>query len=461
MAKIERIRAREVLDSRGNPTVQAEVHVAGGIVGRAMVPSGASTGEHEAHESRDNDQKRFLGKGVLTAVKNVNVEINAALSGKDTANQEKIDRTMLELDGTTDKSRLGANAILAVSLAAARTEAKVQGLPLYLYLQQHFPKRELVLPVPQMNLINGGKHASNNISIQEYHVVPIGAPSFSESLRMCVEIHAALRVLLTEAGFPVELGDEGGFAPRIDKSDDVFTLLVAAIERAGYLPGVDAFLGIDAAANEFFEPTARVYLLDGATLSPIDLAYHYTTWRERYPLISIEDPFEDDSWADWRRLMERNGHTMQIVGDDLYATNATRIAEGIKQGATNAVLIKPNQVGTLTETFKAILFAQESGQRIIISHRSGDTEDDFIADLSVAVGAGQIKTGAPMRSERTSKYNRLLLIEETLNGTYAKPFRDLLAKNQTRSEKGSTELATNVAASAMAAYTNRPGRNGV
>jgi enolase len=410
MAKIEYITAREVLDSRGNPTVQANVACQGGYQGSALVPSGASTGKHEAHELRDHDDKRYRGQGVLKAVENVKGEIHAALLGKDTANQAKIDRLMLELDGTADKSRLGANAILAVSLACTRAEANAQGLPLYLYLQQLLPKREQAMPVPQMNLINGGKHASNSLSIQEYHVLPIGSTSFAEALRMGAEVHHVLKDILVQEGYQVEVGDEGGFAPKLDNSETAFTLLVRAIEMAGYAPGVDAFLGIDAAASELYDAELGVYTIDNSQLASTDLSFQYKTWRERYPLISFEDPFEEDSWEQWQQFMKYNGQAAQVVGDDLYATNPTRIRQGIVQGATNAVLIKPNQVGSLSETLQAITMAQEADQNVIISHRSGETEDSFIADLAVAVGAGQIKTGAPTRSDRTAKYNRLLQI---------------------------------------------------
>ena len=415
MPKIESITALEVLDSRGNPTVQATVTVAGGITGQAVVPSGISTGRHEATELRDNDEGRYGGKGVLEAVKNVKGEIQAALFGKDTANQSKIDRLLLELDGTSDKSRLGANALLAVSLACARAEAASQSLPLYLYLQQLFAHRTPTLPVPQMNLINGGRHASNKLSIQEYQVLPVGSPSFAESLRMGVEIYHALRELLLAEGFQVEIADEGGFAPKMETSEMVFTFLVRAIEKAGYVPGVDAFLGIDAAATEFYDAETEQYQLDGRAMSAADLAYQYKTWRERYPLISFEDPFAEDEWDQWQQFVKDNGEVAQVVGDDLYATNSTRIREGIVRGATNAVLIKPNQVGTLTETLQACLLAQEAGQNVVISHRSGETEDAFIADLAVAVAAGQIKTGAPS-SDRAAKYNRLLFIEAAVGG---------------------------------------------
>ncbi len=412
MPKITNITAREVLDSRGYPTVQAVVSGEGGIVGDAKVPSGVSTGSHEAVELRDEDERRFRGRGVLRVVAHIKGEIHAALLGIDTANQSKIDRVLLELDGTPDKSRLGANAVLAVSLACARAEAAFQGLPLYMYLKQLFPRRQLVLPVPQMNLVNGGKHASNELSIQEYHVLPVGSSSFAEALRMGVEIYYALKELLRAEGYQVEIADEGGFAPKLESSEMTFTFLVRAIEKAGYIPGVDALLGIDAAASEFYDHETGLYHLDGAAISSPDLAYQYKLWRERYPLISFEDPFAEDAWDAWERFTKINGSVAQIVGDDLYATNTERIREGVVRGATNAVLIKPNQVGTLTETLQATLLAQESRQNVVISHRSGETEDTFIADLAVAVGAEQIKTGAPSRSDRTAKYNRLLEIAD-------------------------------------------------
>ncbi len=432
MAKIEQIVAREVLDSRGYPTVEAEVHVTGGLVGQAKVPSGASIGIHEALELRDADPKRYRGKGVLHAVRNIAVEIQAALLGKETGSQAKIDKTLIELDGMPTKSRLGANAILAVSLACARAEAASQGLPLYLYLQQLFPKRDLVLPVPQMNLINGGRHASNNLSIQEYHVLPVGSPSFAEALRMGVEIHGALRDLLIQDGFQVEVGDEGGYAPKLKNSELVFTYLVRAIEAAGYVPGVDAFLGIDAAASEFYDVEQQQYRLDGALISAADLSYQYKIWHERYPLISLEDPLAQDEWTSWQTFTKTHGETVQILGDDLYATNPERIKQGVAKGLTNAVLIKPNQVGTLTETLQAILLTQEAHQNVVISHRSGETEDTFIADLAVAVGAGQIKTGAPMRSERTAKYNRLLQIESETQAKLGHSLQPFFDNNQPR-----------------------------
>lgn len=415
MAKIERIIGREVIDSRGTPTVQAVVLCEGGIQGSAMVPAGASVGSHEAIELRDNDQKRYRGKGVLSAVAGINTSIHKGLVGQDTANQSKVDRRMMELDGTSNKAVLGANAILAVSLACARAEALHQGLPLYSYLTQLFPKRKPLMPVPQMNLINGGAHASNGLSIQEFHILPVGAQNFATALRMGVEIHYALKQVLISEGFQVELADEGGFAPKLNKSEDVFVLITRAIEQAGYIPGVDVYLGLDVASDEFYDAEQGGYFIDGALMHVQDLAFRYKTWKDRYPLISIEDPFSQDAWDDWVKFNRTNGNALQIVGDDLYATNTTRIKQGITSKATNSVLIKPNQIGTLTETLQAILITQEAGHNVVISHRSGETEDTFIADLAVAVGAGQIKTGAPSRSERTSKYNRLLQIEDEIH----------------------------------------------
>jgi len=395
-----------------------------------MVPSGASTGVHEAHELRDGETDRYHGKGVRKAVAHVEGEIQAALHGKDTANQNKLDRRLIELDGTANKSRLGANAILAVSLACARAEAVAQGLPLYVYLQQLFPKKDIVLPVPQMNVINGGAHASNGLDIQEFQIIPVGAPSFTEAMRMGAEIYASLRDILHERGIQSEVADEGGFAPKLGKSEEVFTLLTHAIEQAGYVPGVDAFLGIDVAASEFYDEEQRVYRLDGAVFSSNDLAYQYRAWRDAYPLISVEDPFEQDAWDEWVSFTSYNGSGVQVIGDDLYVTNVQRVREGIAKGAANAVLVKPNQIGTLTETLQTILLAQEADQRVVISHRSGETEDTFIADLAVAVGAGQIKTGAPARSERTAKYNRLLHIAEESGAPLAKVLQPFLMQNQ-------------------------------
>lgn len=419
MARIKSITAREVLDSAGQPTVAAQVVTAEGLVGEASVPSGTSTGKHEAVELRDKDDKRYGGLGVQGAVKHIKSEIQAALLGKDTANQVKIDRTLLELDGTANKGKLGANAILAVSLAVARAEAASQGLPLYLYLQQLFPKKTIGLPVPQLSLLSGGRHADSGIAIQEFLLMPVGAPRFSEALRMGVEVYHALQTLLTKEGQTIKVGSEAGLAPRLQQSETAFALMTRAIELAGYVPGVDAVLGADVAASQFYDPERKQYRLDGAVMAVADLLHIYRTWRERYPIISLEDPLFEDDWAGWQAMMKTHGPYMQIAGDDLYATNLSRLKEGVKVQATNAIVVKPNQIGTLTETLQVILVAQEAGQNVIISHRSQETEDPFIADLAVATSAGQIKTGAPIRSDRTAKYNRLLTIEDETSAPLA------------------------------------------
>lgn len=414
--QIEQISAYEVLDSRGNPTVRAEVKTTNSAVGSATVPSGASRGKHEAHELRDGDSTRYGGKGVLRAVQNIVSDIQAALLGRDVTRQGKIDAKLVELDGTPNKSRLGANATLAVSLACARAAAKAKHVPLYQYIHELLPGLAMRMPVPQMNLINGGRHASNKLSVQEFHVVPAGSATFTEALRMGAEVYYALKALLLSDGYQVEVGDEGGFAPPIKGSQTAFTYLVRAIEKAGYVPGVDIFLGIDAAASEFFSSETGLYTLDGAQLDTDGLTDMYRTWRGEYPLVSIEDPFEQDMWKSWESFTESQSNYLQIVGDDLFATNSQRLQEGIVRGAGNAILVKPNQAGTLSETLVVIEKARSANMNVIISHRSGETEDTFIADLAVAVGAGQIKTGAPARSERVAKYNRLLRIEQALKG---------------------------------------------
>lgn len=436
MAKIEKIRAREILDSRGNPTVQAEVYVKGGAVGVASVPSGASTGAYEDFELRDGDEKRYGGKGVLQAVKNVTHPIQAALLGKDAGRQANIDQIMLELDGTRNERRLGANAILAVSLACARAEAEAQGLPLYLYLQQLYSGAKASLPIPHLNVMNGGRHAGNKLAVQEFQVLPIGADNFHEALRMGVEVFHALRDLLQQAGMPVGLGDEGGFDPGItgglDETEEALTFLTRAIELAGYTPGVEVALGIDVAASEFYEPSQQIYTIDDKQLSPADLADVYSAWRQRYPLISIEDPFHEDAWSDWKNFTAQEGKKLQIVGDDFFVTSAARIQKGIQEKAANAVLMKPNQAGTLTETLQAITVSQKSGFNTIISHRSGETADTFIADLAVATGAGQIKAGAPARSERVEKYNQLLVIEEAIQAPFSRALDEYAIPMQER-----------------------------
>jgi enolase len=446
MARIKSISAREVIDSRGTPTIQATVLCDNDIIGSAMIPSGASTGTHEAVELRDRDEARYFGKGVLTAVHTIQTEISGALVGLDTGNQSKIDRRMIELDGTEQKSRLGANAMLAVSLACVRAEALTQEAPLYAVISQTLPQRAMVMPVPQMNLINGGKHASNKLSIQEFHILPVGAKDFATALRMGVEIHHALHDILIQAGFQTEVGDEGGFAPKLNGSEHVFDFMMRAIEQARYVPGVDVCLGIDAAASEFYEEEKGGYLLDGSLVHANDLAYIYKTWKERYPIISIEDPFHEDDWDNWQKFLVANDGHIQIVGDDLYVTNPKRIKKGIDLKATNAVLIKPNQIGTFSETIEAITISQEAGQNIVISHRSGETEDTFIADLAVAVGAGQIKTGAPARSDRTSKYNRLLQIEDEIHapmGHDMQKFYERQSSRYAQTKEGGVEFTPN------------------
>lgn len=431
MAKIKAVTAREVLDSAGQPTVAAQVMTAEGVVGEASVPSGSSTGRHEAVELRDRDEKRYGGLGVLTAVKHVRMEIQAALLGKDTANQVKIDRTLMELDGTVNKARLGANAMLAVSLAVARAEAASQGLPLYLYLQQLFPKQPMVLPVPQLSLLSGGRHADSGMAVQEFLLMPVGAPRFSEALRMGVEIYHALQKLLAQEGKAVRVASEAGLSPPLQQSENAFALLTRAIELAGYVPGVDAVLGADVAASQFYDGELRQYTLDKAIMAVPDLLNMYRTWRERYPLVSLEDPLFEDDWAGWQLTMKTLGPSMQIAGDDIYATNLPRIKEGVRRQASNAVVIKPNQIGTLTETLQAILFAQQAQQKVIISHRSQETEDTFIADLVVATAAGQIKTGPPIRSDRTAKYNRLLVIEDETSAPLAHSLQPWLERLKT------------------------------
>ncbi len=409
MGEIVNVYAREVLDSRGNPTVEVEVFLDTGVMGRAMVPSGASTGTHEALELRDKDRKRYLGKGVLLAVQNVNDIIGPELVGLESTEQAEVDRLMIELDGTENKSRLGANAILAVSMAVARASAAELGLPLYAYLGGVSAR---VLPVPLMNVINGGVHADNPLDPQEFMIVPCKAESFSEALRMGVETYHTLKKVLKEKGLSVSVGDEGGFAPQISNTKEALGLLVTAIEKAGYVAGEDIVLAMDVAASELFE-NGR-YRLEGRDMGYEDMIRFYEELVAEFPVVSIEDPLSEDDWEGWKALYEALGDKVQIVGDDLFVTNIKRIRKGIEEGVANAVLIKLNQIGTVTETLKAIETAHRAGWKTVISHRSGETEDAFIADLAVAVNAGQIKTGAPARSERTAKYNRLLRIEDTL-----------------------------------------------
>ncbi len=401
MARIKAITAREILDSRGIPTIQAVVECEGGVQGSAMVPSGVSKGIHEAVELRDRDSSKYFGNGVLDAVRNVNNEIAPALIDFDTGNQLKIDHRMIELDGTEKKSRLGANAILAVSLACVRAEAYSRHIPLYAVIAEVASKKTFTMPVPQMSVVNGGKHASNGLWIQEFHIIPVGAKDFATALRMGVEVHHAIQ------------------DAKINKTEHTFGCIIRAIEEAGYVPGVDVCLGIDAAASQWYEPDKDGYFIEGSFLHANDVSFLYKSWKERYPLISIEDPFSEDAWEEWEKFTAANGAYIQIVGDDIYATNPIRIQQGIQSRATNAVMIKPNQIGTFSETLQAITVAQKAGQHVIISHRSRETEDTFIADLAVGVGAGQIKAGIPCGSDHISKYNRLLQIEDETHASLA------------------------------------------
>ncbi len=413
MTTIVDIEARQILDSRGNPTVEAEATLEDGSQGRAAVPSGASTGEHEAAELRDEDPARFIGKGVARAVANVVDEIAPELVGEDAVEQILIDRLLLELDGTPNKSRLGANAILAVSLAVAKAAAESLGLPLYRYLGGPMA---CVLPVPLMNVLNGGAHADNTLDIQEFMIVPAGLPSFSEALRAGVETFHALKSILTDRGLATAVGDEGGFAPNVDTNEEALELLLEATEKAGYHPGEDIFLALDVAASELFQNGEYVLKKSGGTrLSADALIERYCQWVERYPVISIEDGLDENDWKGWEKLTETLGEEVQLVGDDLFATNETRLREGIEKGIANSILIKLNQIGTLTETLEVVELAHRSGLTSVISHRSGETEDTTIADLAVATGAGQIKTGSASRSDRVAKYNQLLRIEEELS----------------------------------------------
>ncbi|MCH3905343.1 MAG: phosphopyruvate hydratase [Lactobacillus sp.] len=414
MSVITDIHAREVLDSRGNPTVEAEVYTELGGFGRAIVPSGASTGEHEAVELRDGDDDRFGGKGVLNAVDHVNGEIAKAVIGLDVTDQRKIDQTMIELDGTPNKGKLGANAILAVSLASARAAADELGLPLYQYLGG--PNAH-VLPTPMMNVINGGKHANNNVDIQEFMIMPVGAHSIHEAVRMGAETFHTLKALLQERGETTAVGDEGGFAPNLESNEEPFEILVEAIQRAGYKPGEDIAIAFDCAASEFYNKETHKYVTkaDGKEYSAEEWTSFIEDLVDKYPVISVEDPLDENDWDDWKAFTARLGKKVQIVGDDLFVTNTKFLAKGIQMGVANSILIKVNQIGTLTETFEAIEMAKEAGYTAVVSHRSGETEDTTIADLVVATNAGQIKTGSMSRTDRIAKYNQLMRIEEELD----------------------------------------------
>ena len=424
MKHIVKIHGREILDSRGNPTVEVEVYLADGSVGRASVPSGASTGIYEACELRDGDPGRYLGKGVSNAVHNVNTEIAEALLGANALDQAAIDRSLIELDGTPNKSRLGANAILGVSLACAKAAAASLGQSLYRYIGGSNAK---MLPVPMMNILNGGAHASNNVDIQEFMIMPVSAPSWKEALRRSAEVFHALKVVLKERNIPVTgVGDEGGYAPMLKKDEDALAVIVAAIEKAGYVPGEDFMIAIDAASSEWYDAELDAYRLPkaGKVLSRQQLVKLWQRFVKQYPIISLEDGMGETDWEGWAMLTKAIGDKVQLVGDDLFVTNTERLSQGIKQRIGNSILIKVNQIGTLTETLDAISMAHRAGYTAIVSHRSGETEDTTIADISVAVNAGQIKTGAPSRSDRVAKYNQLLRIEEELGIIAQFPGRD-------------------------------------
>ncbi|MDO5022903.1 MAG: phosphopyruvate hydratase [Eubacteriales bacterium] len=406
------VKAREILDSRGNPTVEVDVILAGGTLGRGAVPSGASTGSREAIELRDGDKKRFLGKGVLKAVENVNNEIAPAIIGMNALNQRAIDNKIIKLDGTDNKGRLGANALLGVSMAVAKAAAQALEIPLYRYLGG---LQAVEFPIPMMNVLNGGAHADNNVDLQEFMIMPVGAESFSEALQMGAETYHSLKKLLNQKGLSTGVGDEGGFAPNLGSNEEALKLLVEAIEAAGYEPGEEIAIAIDAASSEFFKDGKYFIEGDENGKTSAEMVAIYADWLEKYPIISIEDGLCESDWEGWETLTEELGEDVQLVGDDLFVTNAKILAEGIERGIANSILIKLNQIGTVSETLDTIRLAQENGYTTVISHRSGETEDSFIADLAVAVNAGQIKTGAPARSERVAKFNQLLRIEEDLD----------------------------------------------
>ena len=420
MSAIVDIVAREILDSRGNPTVEADVLLESGVMGRAAVPSGASTGTKEAVELRDGDKSRYLGKGVLQAVEFANTEIAEALIGLDACEQAFIDQTMIELDGTENKSRLGANAILAVSIAVAKAAAEESGLPLYRYLGG---AARMEMPVPMMNIINGGAHAEGGADIQEFMIIPVGAATFREALRCGAEVFHALKAILHHRGLTTTVGDEGGFAPALGSNEGALKIIVEAIETAGYVPGQDVAIGIDAAASEFYKDGLYHLKADGLTLTSAQIIDMYASWADKYPVITLEDGMSEHDWDGWQALTERLGKQIQLVGDDVFVTNTKILREGIKRGIANSILIKVNQIGTLTETFAAIEMAKRAGYTAVISHRSGETEDSTIADLAVATNALQIKTGSLSRSDRMAKYNQLLRIEEDMGDQATYPGR--------------------------------------
>ena len=421
MSSIVDVVAREILDSRGNPTVEADVLLESGVMGRAAVPSGASTGSREAIELRDGDAGRYLGKGVMQAVENVNTEISEAIIGLDAQEQAFIDQTMIDLDGTDNKSRLGANAILAVSMAVAKAAAEESGLPLYRYFGGMGPMQ---MPVPMMNIINGGEHANNSLDIQEFMIMPVGAPNFREALRCGAEIFHALKKLLDKAGHSTAVGDEGGFAPNLGSHAEALQIIMQAIEVAGYVPGKDVLLALDCAASEFYKDGKYHLSGEGLQLTSAQFTDYLANLADQFPIVSIEDGMSEADWDGWKLLTDRLGQSVQIVGDDVFVTNTRIFKEGIKKGIGNSILIKINQIGTLSETFAAVEMAKRAGYTAVISHRSGETEDSTIADIAVGLNAGQIKTGSLSRSDRISKYNQLLRIEEDLGDTASYPGRE-------------------------------------
>ena len=421
MSAIVDIIGREILDSRGNPTVECDVLLESGVLGRAAVPSGASTGSREAIELRDGDASRFNGKGVLNAIEHINTEIAEAIIGLDASEQAFLDRTLIDLDGTENKSRLGANAMLAVSLAVAKAAAEEAGLPLYRYFGG---SAGMQLPVPMMNVVNGGAHADNNLNIQEFMIIPVGLPTFSAALRCGAEVFQALKKILQAKGLPTSVGDEGGFAPSIAHHEEAIQLILSAVEKAGYKPGKDVCIGLDCAASEFYKDGKYHLTGEGLVLTAEEFTGLLESWCDKYPILSIEDAMAEDDWDGWAYLTERLGDRVQLVGDDLFVTNTKIMREGIRQGIANSILIKINQIGTLTETFAAIEMAKRAGYTAVVSHRSGETEDSTIADLAVGTNALQIKTGSLSRSDRIAKYNQLLRIEEDLGEVASYPGRD-------------------------------------
>ncbi len=414
MSLIESIHARQILDSRGNPTVEVDVVTESGAFGRAAVPSGASTGTHEAVELRDGDKKRFLGRGVTKAVENVNTKISSEIIGFDVFDQNLLDKIMLELDGTPNKGNLGANAILGTSLAIAKAAAMEAGLPLYRYIGGVSAN---TLPVPMMNILNGGSHADNSIDFQEFMVMPVNADTFSEALRMGTEVFHTLKKVLHDGGLSTNVGDEGGFAPNIKSNEEAIEVVLKAIEKAGFKPGEDIFIAMDAASSEFYDAKANAYTFkksSGKTLSSDEMVEYWATWAKKYPIISIEDGMSEDDWTGWKKLTDSIGKNVQLVGDDLFVTNVERLQQGIDQGVGNSILVKVNQIGSLSETIAAVNLAKRNAYKSVMSHRSGETEDSTIADLAVALNTGQIKTGSASRSDRMAKYNQLIRIEEEL-----------------------------------------------